>query len=105
MADKKKTNLAKEIFNDLWRHKWVMALFLLNVVTALFIVHFAHMNRLAFIEQDRLLQERDELDIQWRHYLLEQRTLAEHSRVEAIVKEKLGLYRPLAKDEVVVNLQ
>jgi cell division protein FtsL len=106
MAEKKRQpNLAKEIFNDLLRHKLVLLLILVNVATALFIVQFSHMNRLAFIEQDRLLQQRDEVDIQWRHYILEQRTLAEHSRVEAIVRDQLGLYRPQLADEVVVTLQ
>ncbi|NQZ11944.1 MAG: cell division protein FtsL [Algicola sp.] len=101
---KRQPNLAKEIFNDLFRHKLVLLFILVNVISALFIVQFAHMNRLAFIEQDRLLQQRDELDIQWRHNLIEQRTLAEHSRIEAIVGEKLGLYRPRLADEVVVSV-
>ena len=102
---KRQPNLAKEIFNDLFRHKLVLLFILVNVISALFIVQFAHMNRLAFIEQDRLLQQRDELDIQWRHNLIEQRTLAEHSRIEAIVGDKLGLYRPKLADEVVVSIQ
>jgi cell division protein FtsL len=106
MADKKRQpNLAKEIFNDLMRHKMVLLLIAVNVITALFIVQFAHLNRQAFIEQDLLLQQRDELDIQWRHYILEQRTLAEHSRVEAIVRDKLGLFRSRSADEVVVTLR
>ncbi len=106
MADKKRQpNLAKEIFNDLFRHKLVLVLILVNVTTALFIVQFAHMNRLAFIKQDKLLQQRDDLDLQWRHLLIEQRTLAEHSRIESIVGDKLGLYRGKLADEVVVNVQ
>lgn len=106
MAEKKRQpNLAKAIFFELLRHKLVLLLLLLNVVSALFIVHFAHLNRLTVIEQDRLNQQKDELDIQWRHYLLEQRTLAEHSRVETIVREQLGLFRPKPNEEVVVTIQ
>jgi cell division protein FtsL len=102
---KRQPNLAKEIFNDLLRHKMVLMLMLLNVASALVAVQFAHMNRLAFIEQDQLLQQRDELDIQWRHLVLEQRTLAEHSRVEAIVRENLGMYIPNLANEVVVKVK
>lgn len=105
-ADKKRQpNLAKEIVNDLLRHKMVIFLLLVNVATAMFVVQFAHMNRLAVIEQDWLLQQRDELDIQWRHLILEQRTLAEHSRVESIVEKNLGLFRPNLDDEVVVKVK
>lgn len=102
---KRQPNLAKEIINDLLRHKMVILLIVVNVVTAFSVVQFAHLNRLAVIEQDKLLQQRDELDIQWRHLILEQRTLAEHSRVEQIVEQNLGLFRPNLDDEVVVKVK
>jgi cell division protein FtsL len=105
-ADKKRQpNLAIEIINDLLRHKMVLFLIVINVITALFVVQFAHWNRLAFIEQDKLLQQRDDLDIYWRHLILEQRTLSEHSRIEQIVQENLGLFRPQLEDEVVVRVR
>ena len=105
-VDKKRgPNLAFEIINDLLRHKAVVFLIVINVVSALFVVQFAHWNRLAFIEQDRLLQQRDELDIYWRHLILEQRTLSEHSRIEQIVEDNLGLFRPQLEDEVVVRVK
>lgn len=102
---KRQPNLAIEILNDFIAQKWVVLLLLLNVATALMVVHFAHLNRLAFIEQDTLFQQRDELDLQWRHNLLEQRTLAEHSRIEALGERQLGLFRPKLADEVMVTLQ
>ena len=102
---KRQPNLAIEILNDFIAQKWTVFLICLNVATALSVVHFAHLNRLAFIEQDKLFQQRDELDIQWRHNLLEQRTLAEHSRIEALVGRQLGLFRPKLANEVVVTLQ
>jgi cell division protein FtsL len=36
--------------------------------------------------------------------LLEQRALAEHSRIEQIAREKLGMSRPSTEEEVVVSL-
>ncbi len=106
MAEKKRQpNLAKAIALDLMRHKLLLLLLVINVITALLIVQFSHLNRLAVIEQDRLNQQRDELNVEWRHYLLEQRTLSEHSRVEAEVHQQLGLYRPSPKEEVIVKLR
>lgn len=106
MAEKKRQpNLAKAIFVDLLRHKLLILLLTMNVVTGLLIVQFTHMSRSAISEQDRLNQQRDELNTDWRHYVLEQRTLSEHSRVEAKVKAQLGLYRPAPKDEVMVTIQ
>ncbi|MFT4925588.1 MAG: cell division protein FtsL [Phenylobacterium sp.] len=106
VTDKKRQpNLAIEIVNDLIVHKWTVLLILLNIATALMVVQFAHLNRQAFIEQDQLFGQRDDLDIEWRHNLLEQRTLAEHNRIETLVSEQLGLFRPKLANEVVVTLQ
>lgn len=105
MAEKKRQpNLAWEIIADFISHKWLLLLLLLNVGSALLVVHFSHLNRQAFIDQDRLFQQRDELDILWRHNVLEQRTLAEHSRIEEVVARHLQLLRPKPADEVVVSL-
>lgn len=98
-------NLAKDIMQLLVQQKLVVLLIGLNVVSALLVVQFAHLNRLAIIEQEVLLQQRDELDVYWRHLILEQRTLTEHSRVEALVEEHLGLFRPKLGDEVVVKIK
>ena len=46
---KRQPNLAKEIINDLLRHKMVVILILLNIATAMFVVQFSHLNRLAVI--------------------------------------------------------
>lgn len=81
-----------------------MGLLFLNVATAFAVVHWAQLNRQMVIQQDVLLQQRDDIDLRWRHLLLEQRALAEHSRVEQIAREKLGMSRPSTEEEVVVTL-
>jgi cell division protein FtsL len=97
-------NLAKYIFQDLSKYKLTMGLLLLNVVVAMAVVHWAQLNRQMVIQQDVLLQQRDDIDLRWRHLLLEQRALAEHSRVEQIARERLGMDRPTTEAEVVVTL-
>lgn len=91
----------------LWRHDarlYVvpLVLFVLVVTTALSIIYVAHVNRVLTIERDQLSQARDQLDIEWRHLLIEQNALTEHSRVERIAMEQLNMVRPQPQQEVLV---
>lgn len=98
------SQLVKSILKDLSKYKLTMGLLLLNVVSAVAVVHWAQLNRQMVIQQDVLLQQRDDIDLHWRHLLLEQRALAEHSRVEQIARDRLGMDRPSTDEEVVVTL-
>lgn len=91
----------------LWRHDArqyavPLVLFVLVVTTALGIIYVAHVNRVLTIERDQLSQARDQLDIEWRHLLIEQNALTEHSRVERIAMEQLNMVRPQPQQEVLV---
>ena len=98
------SQLARSILKDLSKYKLTLALLLLNVASAVAVVHWAQLNRQLVIQQDVLLQQRDDADLHWRHLLLEQRALAEHSRVEQIARERLNMDKPSTDDEVVVTL-
>lgn len=88
-----------------WREqKWLVLLLLACISSALVVVHFAHLNRQLTIAQDLLYQQRDQLDIEWRNLLLEQRALAEHSRVEDIARNQLQMIRPAAEQDVAVTI-
>lgn len=88
-----------------WRaQKWLVLLLLGCIASALVVVHFAHLNRQLTIAQDLLYQQRDQLDIEWRNLLLEQRALAEHSRVEDIARNRLQMIRPAAERDVAVTV-
>jgi cell division protein FtsL len=54
---------------------------------------------------ERLMQEKDQLDVEWSHLVLEQSTLTEHNRIEALVKRHLNMHRPLPSEEVVVRIK
>ena len=95
-------SLHRLIVRDWRAGKWQALLLLACVVSALMVVHFAHLNRQATIEQDALYQQRDQLDIEWRNLLLEQRALAEHSRVEDIARTRLNMVRPSGERDVTV---
>lgn len=96
--------LAFEILSDLGKHKLTLGLLFLNVVIAIAVVQTTHLSRQQIIEQDMLLREKDRLDIEWRKLLLEQRALAEHSRIMHIAEKQLDMHWPTAKEEATVRL-
>jgi cell division protein FtsL len=51
------------------------------------------------------MQEQDELDVEWRHLVLEQSALTEHNRIETMVQQKLNMRRATTKEEIVVVIE
>ena len=98
-----RVNLGREILLDLGRHKFQLLLALAIVATAMTTRVITHETRLLTITQNELMDERDKLDIEWRHLLLEQNALAEHSRVSDIAKSKLEMARPSPLKEKIIN--
>ena len=95
-------NLAKEIGLDLLRHKWQILLTLVVIVSALLVIVVTQGTRQLTSEYNELMAEQDRLDIEWRHLLLEQNTLMEHSRIEALARDNLDMQRPAPADEKLV---
>lgn len=95
-------NLAKEIGLDLLRHKWQILLALVVIVSALLVIVVTQGTRQLTSEYNELMAEQDRLDIEWRHLLLEQNTLMEHSRIEALARDNLDMQRPAPADEKLV---
>ena len=96
-------NLALEILRDLGRHKIQVILALAIIGTAMTTIVMTNETRLLTITLNQLQDERDKLDIEWRHLLLEQNALAEHSRVSDIAKSKLQMARPSPLKEKIIN--
>ncbi|MDX3772552.1 cell division protein FtsL [Chromatiaceae bacterium AAb-1] len=94
-----------QLIRDDWRRYALPGILLLAcILSALTIVHFAHLNRQLTIRQDSLYQQRDQLDIEWRNLLLEQRALSEHSRVEDIARSRLNMQRPAGEQDITVTI-
>ncbi len=98
-----RVNLGKEIVKDLGRHKFQLLLAIAIVATAMTTIVITQETRLLTITQNELQDERDKLEIEWRHLLLEQNALAEHSRVSDIAKSKLQMARPSPLKEKIIN--
>ncbi len=105
--DKASTNfkLLLIIVSDLTRNKLRVLLYLMVIVSAMAVTLSSHHNRQQVIALVDLMQEKDELDVEWRNLVLEQRALTEHNRIENLVEKQLEMYRPTADDEVVVRLK
>jgi len=54
------SELAKLIFKDIGKYKFTLGFLLLNVIFAITVVHWAQLNRQMVIQQDVLLQQRNE---------------------------------------------
>ncbi|MDM7859523.1 cell division protein FtsL [Alteromonas sp. ASW11-36] len=93
------------MLTDAARHPLRVLLFLLVLLSALAVILSSHMNRQVLIANEQLMQEKDRLDIEWRHLLLEQGALTEHNRIESLVQRDLNMRRPMPEDEVVVRLK
>lgn len=98
-------NLVKQIINDLFRtSRWTVILFVLIGVSAMSVVFVTHHTRYAIMQKEQALLERERLDTEWRNLILEETSLSEHTRVQALAIKELNMTRPDAKNEVVVTL-
>ncbi|MFT6776833.1 MAG: cell division protein FtsL [Paraglaciecola sp.] len=98
-------NLFSFVVADLTRHPVRVLLFLALLVSAGLVILSAHHNRQMSIAIERLMQDKDLLDVEWRHLILEQSALTEHNRIEALVTSQLNMHRPLPSEEVVVRIK
>ncbi len=81
----------------------LVVLILACVGTAIGIVHARHQHRLQFVELSRLERVRDELNIEFGRLQLEQATVADSNRIDAVARTRLGMKSPEAEDVIVVR--
>jgi cell division protein FtsL len=62
--------------------------------SALGVVYTTYLSRQLFIELQKAQQRGDDLQVEWGQLLLEQGTLATHSRIEGVAGVKLGMRLP-----------
>ncbi|GGZ07770.1 MULTISPECIES: cell division protein FtsL [Shewanella] len=103
-ASKQQPNLARIVMLDIWHHKWLLLMSCFVLGNAVAVVYTSHISRYQTSQLSKLQQERDRLDIEWRNLLLEEQSLAEHSRVTRIATKELDMVRPLPNEEVIVRL-
>ena len=72
------------------------------VASGIWIVDMEHRSRQLFIEGEALNRELDRLQTDWGRLQIEQGTYATHSRIEALVRQRLELTVPSGDQLVVV---
>lgn len=96
--------LAKQVMKDLLKSgRWSLILLILIIFTGLSVVYVTHETRLIVSEYDKLSKERAELEEEKNNIILEEHTLSEHSRIETLAREKLGMVRPDDQQEKIVS--
>ncbi|HEA15114.1 MAG: cell division protein FtsL [Pseudoalteromonas prydzensis] len=103
-ANHRQPNLFVEILKGLGANKLTSALLVVIFASSLSVVQVTHFARQELIEQDQLLQQRDELDLEWRYLLVEEEFYSQHARIEEIATMQLEMKRPTSQDEQVIVL-
>ncbi|GAL06461.1 cell division protein FtsL [Photobacterium aphoticum] len=104
VAPEPSDNLAKIIGKDLLTiGRFPLVLLVLVLCSAVGVVLITHNSRQLIAQQEQLLIERDQLDIEWRNQILEENSLAEHSRIERLAEDEMQMHRPSRDNEVIVQ--
>jgi cell division protein FtsL len=72
------------------------------VASGIWIVEVEHRSRQLFIQAEALNRELDRLQADWGRLQIEQGMFAEHSRIEALARQRSGLTVPSGDQLVVV---
>ncbi|AJR07427.1 cell division protein FtsL [Photobacterium gaetbulicola] len=97
-------NLAQLIGRDLISVSRIpLTLLVLVLISAMGVVLITHHSRQLIAQQEQLLVERDQLDIEWRNQILEESSLAEHSRIERLAEQEMEMQRPSRDSEIIVK--
>jgi cell division protein FtsL len=100
----RRLNLAFLILLDLKRHLFQVILGLAILGSALTTIVVTDDTRSVTAELNKIQSKSDDLEVEWRHLVLEQNAQAEHSRVSDIAKVKLAMTRPKPLEEKMISL-
>lgn len=97
-------NLASLIGRDLVTVGLVpLILAFVILLSALSVVYVTHESRQLIAQQEKLLMQRENYDVEWRNQILEENSLAEHSRIERLAETELKMQRPSVNNEIVIH--
>ncbi len=97
-------NLASLIGRDLVTVGLVpLILAFVILLSALSVVYVTHESRQLIAQQEKLLMQRENYDVEWRNQILEENSLAEHSRIERLAETELKMQRPSVDNEIVIH--
>jgi len=71
------------------------------IASAVAVVYAKYASRKSFIELQELRNQRDQVEMEWSQLQLEQGTLATHTRIDQLARQRLNMHLP-TPDRVVV---
>ncbi|WP_297479868.1 cell division protein FtsL [uncultured Photobacterium sp.] len=97
-------NLASLIGRDLVTVGLVPLILAFTIlISSLSVVYITHESRQLIAQQEKLLMQRETYDVEWRNQILEENSLAEHSRIERLAETELKMQRPSVDNEIVIH--
>ncbi|RLA00715.1 MAG: cell division protein FtsL [Gammaproteobacteria bacterium] len=92
------------VITGMFRGQLINSLLIAGVMLSAFtLIITSHEQRQQYAKLENLQQNRDQLDVEWRRLRLEQRVMAEHSRLEQLASKKLGMKNLDLKSERIVR--
>jgi len=96
-------SLIQLILSDVFRVQWpLLILLILVTISAIGVTLASQQNRELNAQLARLVEQKKSLEIEWRKLRLENRSLAEHSRIEQLASQKLNMRQVSAKREIII---
>ena len=81
----------------------IAVLLIALLVSAVSVIYSKHESRKAFVVLQKLLTEKDEMDVYWGRLQLEQGAWTAHGRIESLAEAKLDMKQPDQVKIVVVQ--
>lgn len=66
--------------------------------SAIAVVYSKHLNRSLFVELQKLQTARDGMNVEWGQLQLERATFDDHSEIERLARDRLGMVLPAPTD-------
>ncbi|BGI51219.1 MAG: cell division protein FtsL [Arsenophonus endosymbiont of Ceratovacuna japonica] len=100
----KKYSLIKIIGNDIFQNGIIpLILLIIIIISSILIITITHKTRILTSQKNLIIEERENLDIEWRNLILEKKSLENHIRIERFSIEKLQMiYVDPAQEHIVI---
>lgn len=72
-------------------------------ISAIAQVYIVHLNRTSFTQLQQLQAQRDEMNIEWGRFQIEQAAWSTHSRIEQVASQQLKMKMPTPSTVVIVR--
>lgn len=92
MNNSKQYNLFQIIITDMFKNsKLPLLLLILILISSMFVIIITHHTRQLIIKHEKIMIEKNILNIEWRNLTLKEKILSNHERIAYIAIKKLNM--------------